>query len=40
MKQIPLVPSKIPPKEDELADGVARHNYKVYDEKYDLVELE
>jgi len=40
MKQIPPAPSEIPRKDDKLADRVARHNLKVYDGKYDLVELE
>jgi len=40
MKRIPQVPTKIPLKEDKLADTVARHNPKVYDGTYDPVVLE
>ena len=39
MKWIPQVPTETPPKDDKLADRVARYNPKVYDEKYDPVEL-
>ena len=40
MKRIPQVPVETPPKEDKLADKVARHNPKVYDGNYDPVILE
>ena len=40
MKQILQVPTEIPPKDDKLADRVARCNPKVYDGNYDLVVLE
>jgi len=40
MKIILLAPSEIPPKEDKLENRVAQHNPKVYDGKYDPVELE
>ena len=39
MKQILLSPIETPPKDDKLADRVARHNPKVYDGKYDPMEL-
>ena len=40
MKWISPVPAENPPRDDKLADRVARHNSKMYDRKYDLVELE
>ena len=40
MKRIPLVPPEGPFKPHELADKVVRCNPKVYDGKYNLVELE
>ena len=40
MKWIPQVPTETPPKEDKLADTVARHNPKVYDGFHDPVVLE
>ena len=40
MKQILSTPSEIPPKDDKLAEKVARCNPKVYVGKYDLIELE
>jgi len=40
MKQIPLAPTKMPPKDDKLADRMARCNPKVCDGKYHRVELE
>ena len=40
MKWIPSTPIEILPKDDKLADSLARRNPNVYDEKYDLVELE
>ena len=40
MKRIPQVPTVTPPKDDKLADRVAWHNAKVYDENYDVVVLE
>jgi len=40
MKQIPHVPAETPLKDDKFVDRVARHNPKVYDRKYDPVELE
>jgi len=40
MKWISSAPSEIPPKDDKLADKVARCTPKVYVEKYDIVELE
>ena len=40
MKRIPQVPTEAPPKEDKLADRVARRNPKVYDGSYDPVVLE
>ena len=39
MKRIPQVPTKTPPKEDKLANRVARRNPKVYDGTYDPVVL-
>jgi len=39
MKWIPQVPTETPPKDDKLADKVARHKPKVYDENYDQVVL-
>jgi len=35
MKQIPQVPTEIPPKVDKLAYRITRCNPKVYDENYD-----
>jgi len=40
MKRIPQVPTKIPLKDDKLADRVARCNLEVYDGNYDLVIFE
>jgi len=40
MKRIPQVPTETSPKEDKLADRVARQNPKVYDGSYDPVVLE
>ena len=40
MKRIPQVPTETPPKEDKLADRVARRNPKVYNGSYDPVVLE
>lgn len=40
MKQISQVPTETPPKDDKLADRVARYNPKVYDRNYDPVVLE
>jgi len=40
MKRIPPVPTKTSPKEDKLADRVARRNPTVDDGTYDLVVLE
>jgi len=40
MKRIPQVPAETPPKEDKLANRVARRNPKVYYGSYDLVILE
>jgi len=40
IKRVPPAPSKIPPKNDRLADRVAQHNPKVYDGKNDPMELE
>ena len=40
MKRIPQVPAETPPKEDKLADRVARRNPKVYNGSYDPVILE
>ena len=40
MKQIPLASTEIAPTDDKLAYRVAQYNPKVYDGKYDLVELE
>ena len=40
MQRIPPAPPVNPPKEDKLADRIARHNPKTYDESYDPVELE
>ena len=40
MKQIHQVPTKTPPKDDKLADRVARRNPKVYDRNYDPIVLE
>jgi len=40
MKQIPLAPSKILPIDEKLSYRIARCNPKIYDAKYDLVELE
>ena len=37
---IPPVPLKNTPKFDRLANGVARHNHKVYERKLELAELE
>jgi len=39
MKQIPAVSSKIPLKDNKPTGRVAQCNLKVYDEKYNLVEL-
>jgi len=39
MKRIPHVPTETPPKDNKLADRVARRNLKVYDGNYDLVVL-
>jgi len=38
MKQIPQLPVETPSKDDKLADRVARHNPKVYDENYDPID--
>ena len=40
MKRISQVPIETPPKEDKLAERIARRNPKVYDGTYDLVVLE
>ena len=40
MKRIPQVSTETPPKEDKLADRVARLNPRVYDETYDSIVLE
>jgi len=40
MKRIPQAPTETPPKEDKVADRVARRNPKVYDGNYDPVVLE
>jgi len=40
IKRISQVPIETPPKDDKLADRVARHNPKAYDGNYDLVVLE
>jgi len=40
MKRIPQVPTEAPPKEDKLADRVARRNPKVDDGSYDPAVLE
>jgi len=40
MKRIPPVSPVNPPKEDKLADMVARHNPKPYGGSYDPMELE
>jgi len=40
MKRIPFIPPKSTFKLDKLVDMVARHNPKVYDRKFNLVELE
>ena len=40
MKLILQVPTETPPKDDKLADRVARRNPKVYEENYDPVVLE
>ena len=40
IKRIPLVPPKTTPKFDKLADTVTRSNPKVYDGKFDSIELE
>jgi len=40
MRQIPQVHVETPPKNDKLANRVARHNPKVYEGKYDPVQLE
>ena len=40
MKRIPQVPTETPPKDDKLADRVARCNPKVYDGNYDPVVVE
>ena len=40
MKRIPQVPTEAPPKEDKLANRLARRNPKVYDGSYDPVVLE
>jgi len=40
LKWIPPLPAENASRDDKLADRVARHNRRVYDGKYDLVELE
>jgi len=40
IKQIPLVPAEILPKEDKKTSKVAQCNPKIYDRKHDLVDLE
>jgi len=40
MKRIPPIPHKGPSKPSKLADMVGRQNPKVYDGKYDPVEVE